>query len=107
MRRFSMGDLLSLPVVGSLALILLIVLIVMCAHLRFSVDAGIDSMAKGAQARVRPDNSSNSFVTVVPAPSDECESQVCLWNRDYLFRFGYSSVHPCEDFYEHVCDAFL
>ncbi|KAL1485403.1 hypothetical protein MTO96_010125 [Rhipicephalus appendiculatus] len=106
-RRFSAGDLLSLPVVGSLALILLIVLVVMCTHLRFSADAAIDSTMKGAAARVRPENNPNLFVTVVPGPSDECESQVCLWNRDYLFRFGYSNIHPCEDFYEHVCDAFL
>ncbi|XP_077536122.1 phosphate-regulating neutral endopeptidase PHEX-like [Haemaphysalis longicornis] len=37
--------------------------------------------------------------------SDECVSEVCLWNADYLFREG-NRKKPCQDFYEHVCASF-
>ncbi|KAK8783966.1 hypothetical protein V5799_009666 [Amblyomma americanum] len=37
---------------------------------------------------------------------DECNSQVCRWNANYLFSRSYQPVNPCEDFYEHVCSAF-
>ncbi|XP_070389550.1 neprilysin-2-like isoform X2 [Dermacentor albipictus] len=106
-RRFLWQDLFSLPVLGPVSVILLIVLVVMCTQLRFRADAGAASAKKHGEAGLQPEENPNFLITVTPTHSDECESQVCLWNRDYLFRFGYSTSHPCEDFYEHVCDAFL
>ncbi|KAL1468097.1 hypothetical protein MTO96_041704 [Rhipicephalus appendiculatus] len=32
-----------------------------------------------------------------------CRSEVCLWNALYLNHITTSAIHPCDDFYQHVC----
>ncbi|XP_075540075.1 neprilysin-2-like [Dermacentor variabilis] len=96
---------LFLPAATILAVFFLMTVGLLTTQMRFS--ASLYANAEREEVRYRAHAGQQPKRTVpTPADSGECVSRVCLWNRDYLFRFSFNRPGPCEDFYEHACASF-